>query len=94
MPSMTLIEQNLGSTPAYSGSFDIVTSGQTTGGPIHIEQIAAVYTGKGSGYDESGMDIVQIVAYAVSDVLIRTYWLSQYPVSGNFKFAYVAIRLA
>lgn len=93
---LSTYEANLGSTPVFSGTFDITgLSNLTADKPVMICQAAGPYTGKGDSTttDESEMDVLIANAYCVDATTIRVYWNANPgtgPVVGNFKFNYIA----
>jgi len=88
------VEKDLGTSPLFSGTFDITgLSGLTAGKPVYIQQAAGPYTGKGTREDEAEMDQAIITGYAVDANTIRAYWTAQPksgPLAGNVKFAFIA----
>jgi hypothetical protein len=57
--SVTEIEQNLGSTPAWRGKFTITDAGIDAASRVLVWQAPGPYTGKGTLADESEMDWIQ-----------------------------------
>lgn len=88
--TLTVVEKDLGSAPVNGGTFDITSSGLTTGKAVLIQQAAGPYTGKGDREDEAEMDLVTATGYVVNATTIRCYWQAhQGPVVGNVKFQYL-----
>jgi hypothetical protein len=90
--TLTEVEVNMGSTPVYSGNFQITgLTGLTANKQVLIQQKAAPYTGKGTLYDESEMDQVLANGYVLNSTTIQAFWVSAHgngPVAGNIKFGY------
>lgn len=87
---MSVVEQDLGSIPRYSGYFDVATSKQTTNRTVRVTQNVGPYTGKGNLQDESEMDMVTAMGYVKDPSTIRVFWnagVKNGPVVGNIKFA-------
>lgn len=87
---MSTTEVNFGTKPVSSGSFNITTSGLTSGRPVLVTQASGPYTGKGTLADEAEMDSITVRAKTTSTTNIQCYWSSPTYVSGNIKFDYVA----
>lgn len=86
--TLTEVEVNLSSTPAYSGSFTFTIASSTVGLPILITQSYGPYTDKGTLADEAEMDIVNVVAEVTAATTATAHWTSWSPVKGVFKFNY------
>ncbi len=92
--SLSSVEQDLGSLPLYSGTFDITgLAGLTLGNPVLVIQDAGPYTGKGTLEDEAEMDRLSLSGYVLSTTSIRVFWgvaPGNGPVKGNFVFNFAA----
>lgn len=87
--AVNIVEVNLGTLPALSGSFDITSSGLDTNNKVLISLAVGPYTAKGTLVDEMEMEPIVVTGYVVDTTTIRCYWNSgQTFVSGNFKFSY------
>lgn len=87
---MSTTEVNIGTKPRSSGTFNITTSGLTSGRPVLVVQASGPYTGKGTLADEAEMDSITVRAKATSTTNIQCYWSSMTYITGNIKFDYVA----
>lgn len=101
---ITTVEVNLGSTPAWRGSFTIPNAEINPNSKIIIQQASGPYSGKGSKGDESEMDQIFCVAEAgPGQAVVRwrtvggigptsdksTSMVVKGMVKGNFKFNYM-----
>lgn len=71
--TITSIEQDLGSTPSFSGKFTVIDASVTTTTKIHIWQRFDALTGKGTRSDENEMDLIDCNAVAGSGQF-TVYW--------------------
>lgn len=83
----TTVEVYLCDVGLRSGSF-IIANENITSGTVSITQAAAIYTDKGTLYDESEMDQVNVNAYISARKTIKAFWTSKTKVKGYFKFNY------
>jgi len=88
--ALTVVEINLGSVAAYSGSFTFpLLVGPPAGSAILIQQAAGPYTGKGTLEDEAEMDQVHVTAKAMTATSATAWWTSKSgPLAGNVKFQF------
>jgi hypothetical protein len=93
--NLTEVEKNLGSIPAWSGSFQITgLSGLTPDAPVMITQSNGPYTGKGSLADEAE-EQVSVSGKVLNTTTIQCYWESvNGPIAGNVKFLYAVASIA
>jgi len=71
--SITSIEQNLGSTPAFSGKFTVIDAAVSSTSKIHVWQRFDALTNKGTRADENEMDLIDCNAVAGSGQF-TVYW--------------------
>lgn len=71
--SITSIEHNLGSTPAFSGKFTVIDAAVSSTSKIHVWQRFDALTNKGTRADENEMDLIDCNAVAGSGQF-TVYW--------------------
>jgi len=85
----TLVEKDVGSSPAMGGTFDITgLSGLTTGKTVLVVEDSSTDLSNGETPDRLECDQVHATGHVQSSTTIRVYWHSATPVAGLRKFAY------
>lgn len=59
----TTVEQNVGATAKWTGTFTITDAAITSTSRVLVSQAPGPYTGKGTRADEAEMDIIDCIAY-------------------------------
>lgn len=93
-PQLSTVETDFGTTPLYSGSFDITGSNFIVGRTVIVTQAPGPYTGKGTLEDEAEMDMVLATAFVKDSTTITAFWFCPPkggPMVGNVKFNYQII---
>lgn len=72
--SFTIVEANLGSSPAWRGLFTFADATVIKTSVITIMQAPGPYTGKGSLEDEAEMDPLWCIAYCLIDGTVTVRW--------------------
>jgi hypothetical protein len=87
---VTTIEVDLGYPAKTSGSFTITgLSGLIANKQVVISQASGPYTAKSNNPDEAEMDSLALSGYVMDATSIKVFYISQFPVGGNFKFNYL-----
>lgn len=86
-PNWTLFEVDLG-TSRRSGTFDLVTSGQTADKVVCVMQTTKAIASKGNARDEAEFDQIQATGRVVDATTIRINWWAPSVVVGTYAMAY------